>query len=197
MNRSSYGSNHSSGGGGGGGGGGGMGLGLLSDVETIRIEHIFTFNLGEKWERPLRKSIGQWLDICMEYAESFRFIAVGIGSYFFLLGISKVIAAGNNQRNDDGGSGTAHKSSKSSGGGTSKDKKSTSDNASVRSSRTNRSSKKKSEKEQSSELSIPNTITWAIEDVNSGTNIGLNRSLPGTIPEESEVTSSSDVGDEG
>jgi hypothetical protein len=206
MNRSSYGSSSSSSGSGGvGGGGGGMGLGLLSDVETIRIEHIFTFNLNEKWERPFRKSMSQWLDICTDYAESFRFIAVGIGSYFFLLGISKVIAAGNYSppppppRNHDGNGGiessvagtvAVRKSSKSSTT-TSSDKK-FSDNASVRSNRTTRSSKKtKSEQDQSSDVPIPNTITWAMEDINTGTNNGC---LPETIP---EIPSTGDAGEEG
>ncbi len=161
-----------------------MGLGLLGDVETIKIEHIFTFNLGEKWERPLRKSMGQWMEICMEYAESFRFIAVGIGSYFFLLGISKVIAAGNYPRNDDGGPGTVRKPSKSS----SSDKIS-SDSASVRSSRTTRSSKKTTGPALSS---VPNTITMANEDINISSYGGLILSPPDTIPEESEAPSRGD-----
>jgi hypothetical protein len=172
-----------------------MGLGLFGDAETIKIEHIFTFNLGDKWERPLRKSMGQWMDLCMEYAESFRFIAVGIGSYFFLLGVSKVLEAGNYPRNDDGGTGgTVRKSSTKSGVGGSSDKKrsGSSDNASVRSSRTNRSLKKKSHPAFASDVAIPTSIITRNDDVNGG-DVGLNSlPLPATIPEESEAPSTDD-----
>jgi len=66
--------------------------------ETIKIEHTFTLKFSEKWERPLRKWIDKCLDASKQYAESFHFIAVGIGSYFFFLGISKIVEASNASR---------------------------------------------------------------------------------------------------
>jgi hypothetical protein len=81
-------------------------LGLLGDVaETIKIQHtihhVFTFHIGDKWERPLRRSIDKFLDLSLYYAESFRFVAVGIGSFFFLWGVSKVVEAGKRDDDDD------------------------------------------------------------------------------------------------
>ena len=80
--------------------GGDSGLGLLlgeSLPDTIKIEHVFTLKFSDKWDRPLRKWIEKvvdgWLKLSPHYAESFRFIATGIGSYFFLLGVSRVVAA--------------------------------------------------------------------------------------------------------
>lgn len=176
-----------------------MGLGLLGDVETIKIEHIFTFNLGEKWERPLRKTMGQWMDVCTEYAESFRFIAVGIGSYFFLLGISKVIEAGRDHRNVGGGSGGGGGGTSGGGGGGEKNVKRSGDGASVRSSRTNRSSRYRSTgpaPPPTSEGSVPTTITLG-DGSGDGTRFGLNPSPPATIREESESPPPGDEGNEG
>ncbi len=86
---------------------GGSGLGLLGETlpDTIKIEHVFTLQIPSKWDRPLRKWVDKCLDLSKQYAESFHFIAVGIGSYFFLLGCSKIVAASNNNRtssNNDG-----------------------------------------------------------------------------------------------
>ena len=66
-----------------------------------KVEHVFTFKFADKWERPLRKWVDKCLDLSKQYSESFHFIAVGIGSYFFLLGVSKVVEASNRSRNSD------------------------------------------------------------------------------------------------
>lgn len=121
------------------GGGNGM-RELLGDTlpETIRVEHTFTLDLGDKlWHRldrlmgtkAMRYSVRSVLDLAKEYAESFRFIAIGIGSYFFLLGVSKVLEAGG------GGDGTGKKSSSSS---SSSRKPSAADDRSTKSSRRRR-----------------------------------------------------------
>ena len=91
------------------------GLGLLlgeSLPDTIKIEHVFTLKFGasnSKWEKPLRRWIDNWFDLTKNYSESFQFIAAGIGSYFFLLGISKVIQASRSGSNDNNSKSTKKK----------------------------------------------------------------------------------------
>lgn len=94
---------------------GGSGLGLLGETlpDTIKIEHVFTLKFNDKWERPLRKFVDKWFDLSKQYAESFHFIAAGIGSYFFFLGVSKVLQASNRSGNSDDSSSTNTKKSKS------------------------------------------------------------------------------------
>jgi hypothetical protein len=129
----------SSGGGSGIGGGGLMGE-TLGIPETIRIEHTFTFNVSDNvwsnlhrflgWRdnsKAVRHTIKQILDLSKEYAESFRFIAVGIGSYFFFLGVAKVLEAGGNHdrgsdSNKDSDSGKKSSSSSKRGGAPSDDR---------------------------------------------------------------------------
>ena len=92
----------------------GDGLGLFGEAlpDTIKIEHVFTLKISDKLERPLRKWVDKVLDLSKYYAESFQFIAVGIGSYFFLLGISKIVQANNMSSNSDDGSNTHSKKNK-------------------------------------------------------------------------------------
>ena len=87
----------------------GSGLGLLGETlpDTIKVEHILTLSIPSKWDRAVRRWVDKGLELSMQYAESFHFIAVGIGSYFFLLGCAKVVEAGAKNRsssNDDGSS---------------------------------------------------------------------------------------------
>jgi hypothetical protein len=97
----------------------GESLGVLEVVtETIHIQHtiqhVLTFRISDKWEKPMRRYIEKFLDLSMYYAESFRFVSVGIGSFFFLWGVSKVVAAGNYRNDDDDdGKGGVSKTSKS------------------------------------------------------------------------------------
>lgn len=93
---------------------GGGGLGLLGETlpDTIKIEHVFTLKFSDKWERPLRKWVDKWFDLSKHYAESFQFIAAGIGSYFFFLGVSKVLEARIRSSNSDDSSSTNTKKNK-------------------------------------------------------------------------------------
>eukprot|EP00535_Pseudo-nitzschia_heimii_P004779 CAMPEP_0197185632 /NCGR_PEP_ID=MMETSP1423-20130617/12343_1 /TAXON_ID=476441 /ORGANISM="Pseudo-nitzschia heimii, Strain UNC1101" /LENGTH=162 /DNA_ID=CAMNT_0042636751 /DNA_START=84 /DNA_END=573 /DNA_ORIENTATION=+ len=89
------------------GGYGGESLGLFGETlvpDTIKIEHVFTLKLSDKWERPLRKWIDKWFDLSKDYAESFSYVAAGLGSYFFFLGVSKVVQAGKLSDNSDNSS---------------------------------------------------------------------------------------------
>lgn len=104
-------------------------LGLLGEVsESINIQHtiqhVFTFRISDKWEKPLRRYTDKFLDLSLYYAESFRFIAVGIGSFFFLWGVSKVVAAGADNDRRGGSTSSSKSKSKSS-------RKGPSDNATV------------------------------------------------------------------
>ena len=96
---------------------GGSGLGLLGETlpDTIKIEHVFTLQIPSKWDRPLRRWVDKCLDLSKQYAESFHFIAVGIGSYFFLLGCANIVQAGSSNRssNNDDSSSTSKKKDKS------------------------------------------------------------------------------------
>jgi Sec-independent protein translocase protein TatA len=93
------------------------------DNDIIKVEHVFTLNFSDKWERPMRKIVQSWLDVTYHYAESFRFLAIGISAYFVLLGASKFIEAARS-----GGKGDSH--SKSSGSGSSGSKSSTTSSSS-------------------------------------------------------------------
>ena len=65
--------------------------------DKIKIEHVLTLKFcSDKSEKVFRRWIDRWLDLSMYYAESFRFIAAGIGSYFFFLGVSKLLLARGN-----------------------------------------------------------------------------------------------------
>jgi len=71
------------------------GLELLGESlpDTIKIDHVFTLKFSEKWERSVHKWIDKCFELSKHYAESFHFIAAGIGSYLFFLGVSKVVQA--------------------------------------------------------------------------------------------------------
>ncbi|KAG7352678.1 hypothetical protein IV203_008726 [Nitzschia inconspicua] len=141
-------------------------LGLLGEVasETINIQHtiqhVFTFRISDKWEKPLRRYMDKFLDLSLAYAESFRFISVGIGSFFFLWGVSKVLAAGN--ANERGGNSSG---SSSSSKGKSKSSR-PSDNATVAtsSSRTTNRNRRRTTANQSDEENLlpspPTTIAF-------------------------------------
>ncbi len=88
---------------------GGSGLGLLGETlpDTIKVEHVLTLQIPSKWDRAIRRWVDKGLELSMQYAESFHYIAVGLGSYFFFLGCAKVLEAGSSHRsssNDDGSS---------------------------------------------------------------------------------------------
>jgi hypothetical protein len=97
-----------------------VGLGLLGGAaETSHIQHtiqhVCTFRISDRWEKPIKRYMDKFLDLSLYYAESFRFISVGIGSFFFLWGVSKVVAAGNSRDDDvDGNRNDVHVVSKSS-----------------------------------------------------------------------------------
>ena len=147
-------------------------MGLLGEVvESIKIDHtikhIFTFNIGERWERPLRKNMDKILDLSLYYAESFRFIAVGIGSFFFLWGVSKVVEAGNRDDENDSKRRSSSKSSSAK-----KSSRKDSDNATVvtQSSRTTtgrsrRSSRRTDAAEQTRSSSPTPPTTIAFESI--------------------------------
>lgn len=91
--------------------------------DTVKLEHAFTFNLGEKWERPLRKAAESFAKVGYHWAESFRIIATGLSAYFVLAGLAKLVAA--TKSTDDhsrGKSRSSHQSSsRSTKTGSSKD----------------------------------------------------------------------------
>mmetsp|Transcript_38935 Transcript_38935/g.44436 ORF Transcript_38935/g.44436 Transcript_38935/m.44436 type:complete len:88 (+) Transcript_38935:55-318(+) len=78
--------------------------GLVEPGDTIKIDHVFTLSVGDKWDSIIRRSANVWLDVGYHVAQSFRYIAVGIGVYFVLLGCSKLITSSkqsNNNKSDD------------------------------------------------------------------------------------------------
>jgi hypothetical protein len=104
---------------------------LTEDNDIIKVEHVFTLNFSDKWERPMRKVVQSWLDLSLHYAESFRFLAMGISAYFVLLGASKFIAAAKG-----GGKGDSHSKSSSSSSGSKSSPTSSSSSSSKDKSRT-------------------------------------------------------------
>jgi hypothetical protein len=62
-------------------------------TETIKVEHVLTIHLGDKWDRPIRKLSESLARLGSHWAESFRIIAVGLSAYFVLSGLAKLVAA--------------------------------------------------------------------------------------------------------
>jgi len=65
----------------------------LSTSDTIKVEHQFTFNIGDKWEKPLRKVAETLVTAGFHWAESFRIIAMGLSAYFVLAGLARLVEA--------------------------------------------------------------------------------------------------------
>jgi hypothetical protein len=63
----------------------------LLESDTVKVEHHFTFNVSEKWEKPLKKVVDSLLDISYQWADSFRIVGVGIAGYLLLIGSARLI----------------------------------------------------------------------------------------------------------
>ncbi len=93
--------------------------------DTIKVEHQFTFNIGDKWEKPLRKAADAVTSVSYHWAESFRIIAMGLSAYFVLSGLARLVAATKSTDDSSNSKGrSSHSSSSSSRSkvGSSKDK---------------------------------------------------------------------------
>ena len=92
--------------------------------DTVKVDHTFTFNIGDKWERPLRKAADSLVNMSYHWAESFRIVCYGLSTYFILSGLAKLVAA--TKATDDSPSSKArssqHSSSSRSKTASSKDK---------------------------------------------------------------------------
>jgi len=66
----------------------------LAESDTIKVEHIFTLGLNEKWDKPVRRAVNVFLDVGAHVAESFRFLALGLSAYLVLIGTAKLIEVG-------------------------------------------------------------------------------------------------------
>jgi hypothetical protein len=65
-------------------------LGLM---ETIKVEHVFTFRINDKWERPIRKCVDALLVMGYHMSESLRLLTYGAVGYMALVGTAKLIEA--------------------------------------------------------------------------------------------------------
>jgi hypothetical protein len=63
--------------------------------DTIKVEHVFTFKMSDKWDRPMRKAVDTGLGLLSHFAESFRFIALGITAYFVMSGTARLVESFN------------------------------------------------------------------------------------------------------
>ncbi|CAJ1922888.1 unnamed protein product [Cylindrotheca closterium] len=75
--------------------------------DAIKVEHLFTFKL----DRSMRKTADKLLDLVGEYAESFRYIAIGLAAYLLLSGMAQLVNA---VGTSDDSSSKKHKKDKSS-----------------------------------------------------------------------------------
>jgi len=159
-------------------GGDGMGgLGLLGESlpDTIKIDHVFTLKFSDKWERPVRKWIDKFFDLSKHYAESFHYIAAGIGSYLFFLGVSKVIQANRINANSNccvssNNNSKSKKTDKDEGKNKDKDK----DNTST----SNILSRKKKTKKCSNIQLPPSSISSDNTSKNTSSDLIVSRSAP-------------------
>jgi Sec-independent protein translocase protein TatA len=74
----------------------------LVDSDTLKVEHVFTLNFSDKWDKPFRRAVHSWVELSFHFAESFRFIAIGISAYFVLLGASKLIESAKSGKSSTG-----------------------------------------------------------------------------------------------
>eukprot|EP00980_Cylindrotheca_fusiformis_P008622 scaffold1830_cov117-Cylindrotheca_fusiformis.AAC.21 len=84
------------------------------ESDTMKVEHIFTFKLGDKLDKPVRRAAESGLNVASHFAESFRFIAIGIAAYFVLSGASLFIASIRGNSGTSSGSSSHNKHSTSS-----------------------------------------------------------------------------------
>jgi hypothetical protein len=119
------------------------------DSETVRVDHVFTLNVSDKWDKPLRRLAESGMDIGYHFAESFRFIAIGISAYFVLFGTAKLIEACRNKKSRDESSSESSSSNKSSSRPISRSSSQSESPKSKSSSKDHKSSKEKSPKPRS------------------------------------------------
>uniref|UniRef100_A0A7R9WTA2 Uncharacterized protein n=1 Tax=Craspedostauros australis TaxID=1486917 RepID=A0A7R9WTA2_9STRA len=114
--------------------------GLLTEAEVIKVEHIYKFQIDEKWDQPIRKAVDSILHISWQWAQSSTIVAYGIAGFLVLFGTSKLItsirgggnssssssrksssssSSGSNNNSGGTSSGSSHKSSKKSSGSSS------------------------------------------------------------------------------
>jgi hypothetical protein len=72
-----------------------MSSGILDAADTIKVEHVFTLQMDEKWEKPLKRFVDGWLKISFHWMESFQIVAYGIAAYLVLVGVSKLVESAN------------------------------------------------------------------------------------------------------
>jgi hypothetical protein len=63
----------------------------LESNTGVKVEHLFTFQVNEKWEKPMKKVVDSLLDLSYQWADSFRIIGVGIAGYLFLIGTARLV----------------------------------------------------------------------------------------------------------
>ncbi len=61
------------------------------EYDTVKVEHAFTFNFSERWDKPMRKALDSLLDVSRQFAESFRFIAFGVTAYCVMAGVARIV----------------------------------------------------------------------------------------------------------
>ena len=62
---------------------------LDGSADTIKVDHVFTFKL----DRSLRKTSDKLLELLSDYAESFRYIAIGLSAYLILSGVAQLASS--------------------------------------------------------------------------------------------------------
>jgi hypothetical protein len=72
-----------------------MSSGILDAADTIKVEHVLTLKMDEKWEKPLKRFVDGWLKISFHWMESFQIVAYGISAYLVLVGLSKLVESAN------------------------------------------------------------------------------------------------------
>mmetsp|Transcript_9238 Transcript_9238/g.14284 ORF Transcript_9238/g.14284 Transcript_9238/m.14284 type:complete len:90 (+) Transcript_9238:65-334(+) len=76
------------------------GLGESPD-QPIKVDHVFTFAFDKKWDNLIQRSADAWLRLGSHVAESFRYVAIGVGLYFVLLGCSRILEASKTEKKND------------------------------------------------------------------------------------------------
>ena len=63
----------------------------FGENDTVKVEHIFTLQFSDKWDKSVRRIVDSCISFSFHFAESFRLMAMGVGAYFVLSGLARLM----------------------------------------------------------------------------------------------------------
>ena len=63
----------------------------MNQSDILKVEHGFTFGFSDKWDKSVRRIVDSCISFSFHFAESFRLMAMGVGAYFVLSGLARLM----------------------------------------------------------------------------------------------------------